>query len=78
MSRVLLVIDSHMRRLTKKIPNSQKFIILKFSLTTECARDPDLYNLVSCGKFVNDILFSTFYKTHYLTLGHPAISVTLS
>ncbi len=31
--------------------------------TTECARDRDLYELVSCGKFVNDILSSTIYKT---------------
>ncbi len=26
-------------------------------LITECARDRDLYKLISCGKFVNDILF---------------------
>ncbi len=44
---------------------------------TECARDHDLYKLVSCGKFVNDILFSTIYKTHYLTLGHYALAVIL-
>jgi hypothetical protein len=44
---------------------------------TECARDRDLYNLVSFGKFVNDILFSTIYKTHYLTLGHHALAVIL-
>jgi hypothetical protein len=35
--------------------------------STECERDSDLYKLISCGKFVNDILFSTFYKTHHLT-----------
>ncbi len=39
---------------------------------TECARDRDLYKLVSCGKFVNDILLNTIFKTHYLTLGHHA------
>ncbi len=44
---------------------------------TECARDRDLYKLISCGKFVNDILFSTIYKTHYLTLGHYALAVIL-
>jgi hypothetical protein len=43
--------------------------------TTECDRDP--YKLVSCGKFVNDILFSIIYKTHYLTLGHHALAVIL-
>jgi hypothetical protein len=46
-------------------------------LSTECARDYDLYKLVSCGKFVNDILFSTIYKTHYLTLGHHDLAVIL-
>ncbi len=42
---------------------------------TEYARDRDLYKLVSYGKFVNDILFSTLYKTHYLTLGHHSLAV---
>ncbi len=47
-------------------------------LYTEFARDCDLYNLVSCGKFLlNDILFSTIYKTQYLTLGHHALAVIL-
>ncbi len=36
-----------------------------------------LYKLVSCGKFVNDLLFSTIYKTYYLTLGHHALVVIL-
>ncbi len=44
---------------------------------TECDRDCDLYKLVSCGKFVKYILFSTIYKTHYLTLGHHALAVIL-
>ncbi len=43
--------------------------------STECARDSDLYKLISCGKFVNNIHFSTIYKTHYLTLGHHALAV---
>ncbi len=43
----------------------------------ECARGRDLYKLVSCGKFVNGILFSTIYKTHYLTLSHHALAVIL-
>jgi hypothetical protein len=47
-------------------------------MDTECARDRDLYKLISCGKFVNYILFSTIYKTHYLTLGHHALAVILS
>ncbi len=37
----------------------------------------DLYKLVSCGKFLNNILFSTIYKTHYLTFGHHALAVIL-
>ncbi len=45
--------------------------------STECAKDCDLYKSVSYGKFVNDILFSTLYKTHYLTLGHHALAVIL-
>ncbi len=45
---------------------------------TECARDRDLYKLISYGKFVNDILFSTLYKTHYLTLGYHALAVCLN
>jgi hypothetical protein len=40
---------------------------------TGCARDRDLYKLVSCGKFVNEILFCIIYKTLYLTLGHHAL-----
>jgi hypothetical protein len=52
----------------------------RLSWNTECAMDRDLYKLVSCGKFVNDILFSTIYKTHYLTyltLGHHVLAVIL-
>ena len=44
---------------------------------TECARDPDLYELVSCSKFVNEILFCVICKTLYLTWGHPALGVIL-
>ncbi len=44
---------------------------------TDCAKDHDLYKLVSCGRFVNDILFSTIYKTHYITLGYHELSVIL-
>jgi hypothetical protein len=51
--------------------------LLKVVGALKCARDCDLYKLVSCGKFVNDILFSTIYKTHYLTLGHLALTVIL-
>ncbi len=36
---------------------------------TGCARDLDLYKLVSCGKFVNETLFCIIYKTLYHTLG---------
>ncbi len=36
-----------------------------------------IYELVSCDKFVNDILFRTIYKTHYLTSGHRALAVIL-
>ncbi len=59
---------------------SGKTIIFETFFTifyTECARDRDLYNLVSCDKFVNDILFSTICKTHYLTFGHHALAVIL-
>jgi hypothetical protein len=45
--------------------------------STECARDRDLYELVSCCKFVNEILFCNIYKTLYLTLGHYALGVIL-
>jgi hypothetical protein len=45
--------------------------------STECARDRDLYKLVSCRKFVNEILFCNIYKTLYLTLGHHALGVIL-
>ena len=41
--------------------------------TTGCARDCDLFKLVSFGKFVNEILFCIIYKTLYLTLGHHAL-----
>jgi hypothetical protein len=41
------------------------FIVFLF--TTECARDRDLYELVSCHKFVNEILFCIIYKTLCLT-----------
>ncbi len=44
---------------------------------TECARDRDLYELVSCCKFVNEILFCVIYKTLYLTWGHHALGVIL-
>jgi hypothetical protein len=44
---------------------------------TECARDCDLYKLVSCYKFVNEILFCIIYKTLYLTWGHHALGVIL-
>jgi hypothetical protein len=40
---------------------------------TECARDLDLYELVSCRKFENEIV----YKTLYLTWGHHALGVIL-
>jgi hypothetical protein len=36
----------------------KRFFCFKY---TECARDHDLYKLISCGKFVNDVLFSTIY-----------------
>jgi hypothetical protein len=42
---------------------------------TECARDCGLYELVSCCKFVNEILFRIIYKTLYLTLGHHGLGV---
>jgi len=45
--------------------------------STECARDCDLYELVSCCKFVNEILFCIIYKTLYLTWGHHALGVIL-
>ncbi len=48
-----------------------------FHTCTECARDRDLYKLVSWGKFVNKILFSTIYNTLYLTLGHHELAVIL-
>jgi hypothetical protein len=44
---------------------------------TECAKDRDLYKLVSRGKFVNEKLFSIIYKTHYLTFGHHALAEIL-
>jgi hypothetical protein len=44
---------------------------------TECARDRDLYELVSCRKFVNEILFCIIYKTLYLTWEHHALGVIL-
>ncbi len=47
------------------------------SLRTECARDRDLYELVSCHKFVNEKFFCKIYKTLYLTLGHHAPDVIL-
>jgi hypothetical protein len=53
-----------------------RFRQAKFAYT-KCARDHDLYKLVSCGKFVNDILFSTIHKTHYLTLRHDALDFIL-
>ncbi len=34
--------------------------------STECARDCDLYELVSCCKFVNEILFCIIYKNTIL------------
>ncbi len=43
--------------------------------STECARDRDLNNLVSCGKFVNEIIFCIIYKTVYLTLRHHVLAV---
>jgi hypothetical protein len=67
---VLLYIFRYLDK--KKIDNFKSII------STECARDCDLYKLISCGKFVNDVLFSTIYKTHYLTLGHYALAVILS
>ncbi len=63
--------DNHQFRPKKFFPNINYFV------STECARDCDLYKLVSCGKFVNDIIFSTIYKTHYLTLGHHALALIL-
>jgi hypothetical protein len=53
-------------------------LLTLFELDTECARDRDLYRLISFGKFVNDILFSNVYKIHHLTLGHHALAVILS
>jgi hypothetical protein len=44
---------------------------------TECARNCDLCELVSCHKFVNEILFCIIYKTLYLTWGHNALGVIL-
>ncbi len=55
----------------KKIWNNKK------ECSTECARDRDLYELVSCCKFVNEILFCDIYKTLYLTWGHLALGVIL-
>jgi hypothetical protein len=46
-------------------------------IATECARDRDPYELVSCCKFVNEILFCIIYKTLYLTRGHHALGVIL-
>ncbi len=48
-----------------------------FTFDTECARDPDLYELVSCRKFVDEILFCAIYKTLYFTWGHHALGVIL-
>ncbi len=36
---------------------------------TECARDRDLYEFVSCCKFVNDILFVSVIKNNLSYLG---------
>ncbi len=47
------------------------------SSATECARNCDLYELVSCHKFVNEKLFSIIYKTLHLTWGHHALGVIL-
>ncbi len=44
-------------------------ITLSVLAVTECARDRELYELVSCRKFVNEILFCIIYKTLYLTWG---------
>jgi hypothetical protein len=44
---------------------------------TECAIDCDLYELVSCHKFVYEILFCVVYKTLCLTLRHHALGVIL-
>jgi hypothetical protein len=46
-------------------------------IPTECARDRDLYELVSCCKIENVILFCIIYKTLYLTWGHHALGVIL-
>jgi hypothetical protein len=51
------------------LPKALKSNLSKSKITTECARDCDLYKLVSCGKFVNDILFSTIYKHTILFWG---------
>ncbi len=52
---------------------------IKFEFTsnthTECA---NLYKLVGCSKFVNEILSCIIYKTVYLTLRHHALAVILS
>ncbi len=57
----------------KFICKFNSFLRTKF-LRTECARDRDLYKLVSRGKLVNEKLFRTIYKTYYLTFGHHALS----
>ncbi len=41
--------------------------------STECARDRDLNNLVSCGKFVNDILFSYIVYIVYIVIRHTIL-----
>jgi hypothetical protein len=48
------------------------------SVYTECARDCVLYKLVSCSKFVNEILFCIIYEIVYLTLRHHVLAVILS
>jgi hypothetical protein len=57
--------------------NDVKKLFFIINNHTECARDRDLYELVSCRRFVNEILFCNIYKTLYLTLGRHALGVIL-
>ncbi len=67
----------HNIKLYGRIARIIRISVVKTKFAFISTRDCDLYKFVSCGKFVNDILFITIYKTHYLTLEHHALAVTL-
>ena len=60
------VVEHGREKYTKiKLFIQRKIMNILHKYNTECARDRDLYKLVSCCKFVNEILFLYYLKYYF-------------